>query len=335
MTIQQNIDLTDCNTFGLPCIASRYVKIQSIRDLSSLDFNKRAFVLGGGSNILLPSRIDRLVIHNQIDFIEAVQIDDARMEINVGAGVNWHHLVTVCVKMGWGGIENLALIPGRVGAAPVQNIGAYGVELKDVFISLQAIDRNTHQMVTLDHSACEFGYRNSVFKEATGRYIITSVRLALHLKNHRPHIEYYALQEKFDQLNGIPTIQQVYDAVVGIRSSKLPDPSVLGNSGSFFKNPVVSVDLFEKLLSSFPSLKFFKIDENLYKIPAGYLIEQCGWKGKRVGHTGCYEKQALVIVNYGGASSEEVVSLVHDIKQSVFDTFGIMLQEEVNIIKST
>lgn len=336
MKIQKNIDLTSFNTFGLPSVAQTYAKVESVDDLRKLDLEQPLFVLGGGSNILLPTRLDKLVIHNHIDFIHSKILPDGQVEVEVGAGVNWHHLVTVCVKMGWGGIENLALIPGRVGAAPVQNIGAYGVELKDVFLRLTAFDIVSNDVVVMDKSMCDFGYRNSRFKKADkGRFIINSVSLLLKTRDHQVNMSYYAIKDLFDEMKiSNPTIQQVYDAVVQVRSSKLPDPSELGNSGSFFKNPVVSSEKLKKLIIDFPNLKYYENGQDYYKIPAGYLIEQCGWKGKRVGNTGCYKKQALVIVNYGGASSEDVVALVRDIKQSVFNKFGIALQEEVNIIKS-
>ena len=336
MNVLKNIDLKAFNTFGLPSVADQYIKIKSVNELCSLDLSHDLFILGGGSNILLPSRLNKLVLHNAIDFIDVTVTRDDRILIEVGAGVNWHHLVTVCVKMGWSGIENLALIPGRVGAAPVQNIGAYGVELKDVFVNLTAFDRQSNQLVTMDKESCDFDYRSSLFKHAgKGRYIITSVTLQLKKQDFKANISYYALRDVFGQMNvQKPTIQQVFDAVVQIRSSKLPDPTILGNSGSFFKNPVIDADAFDKLISKFPDLKYFKAENGKFKIPAGYLIESCGWKGRRIGNTGCYEKQALVIVNYGGATSEEVVDLVAKIKQSVVDKFDVMLQEEVNIIKS-
>ena len=237
--------------------------------------------------------------------------------------------------MNWAGIENLALIPGLVGAAPVQNIGAYGVELKDVFDSLKAYDLVAREVVELDANACNFEYRSSIFKTvAKGRYIITSIKLNLRKSNGKVNLDYYALQEECKSRGLIsPSIHDVFNMVVDVRSSKLPDPKQLGNSGSFFKNPIVDLDKFETLKSKFPEIKYFIVNDSEVKIPAGYLIEQCGWKGKRVGNTGCYEKQALVIVNYGGASSEEVVRLVGDIKASVYEKYGIMLQEEVNIIK--
>lgn len=333
MEKRSNQNLTSSNTFGLPSKARLYSVITSENDLIGVTKADNPFVLGGGSNILLPTFLDRWVLHNDINFIDANATDQNEVLIEVGAGVNWHHLVTTCVKMNWAGLENLALIPGRVGAAPVQNIGAYGVELKDVFVSLKAYDLHDEKIVELDRVACQFGYRNSLFKSTEkGRYIITSIKLKLHQNSNDVNLDYYALKEEC-RARGLssPSLQDVFDMVVDIRSRKLPNPAQLGNSGSFFKNPVINRDIFEKLQSKFPDIKYFEADDKI-KIPAGYLIEKCGWKGKRIGNTGCYEKQALVIVNYGGATSEEVVRLVEDIKISVHDQYGLMLQEEVNIV---
>ncbi len=336
MKRSRDIDLTHFNTFGITSVADQYSCIESETDLLELSPDDDIFILGGGSNILLPSRLHKWVLHNSINYIKSDSTDDSVVLVEVGAGVNWHHFVEVCVAMDWGGVENLALIPGRVGAAPVQNIGAYGVELKDVFERLRAYDRMTGNIVELDGAACEFGYRNSLFKgHGAGRYIITSVLMKLNKKHHTPNVEYYALRQEMHRRKLIdPTIREVFDMVVAIRSEKLPDPKDLGNSGSFFKNPVIDAGTFESLTRRFPEMKYFAIDQHQYKIPAGYLIEQCGWKGKRVGLAGCYEKQALVIVNYGGATVENVMKLIYDIKQSVYDKFGLLLEEEVNIIKS-
>ena len=330
-----NQDLRSFNTFGLPSVASKYSEVKHAEDLIGLSNLDDLFVLGGGSNILLPSVLDKWVIHNNINYIHADAVDENDVIVKVGAGVNWHHLVKTCVKLGWAGIENLALIPGRVGAAPVQNIGAYGVELKDVFIQLTAYDLETKAFVEMDRKHCAFGYRSSIFKTTEkGRYIITSVQLKLSKSADKLNLEYYALKDECQRRNiSNPTIQDVFNLVISIRSSKLPNPDELGNSGSFFKNPVIDEKEFKLLKIKFPTIKYFEMESGYYKIPAGYLIEQCGWKGRRVGNTGCYEKQALVIVNYGDATSEEVVALVTEIKTSVRNTFGITLQEEVNIIQ--
>ena len=335
MKIYANKDLTEYNTFGIRSIADRFSEIRTVSDLTAIDWNGDLFILGGGSNILLPERISAHVLHMAVDHIRADETMGNEVLIEVGAGVDWHRLVTVCVEMGWGGIENLALIPGQVGAAPVQNIGAYGVELADVFISLRAWDRTEGQLVELSKAACGFGYRNSIFKSTEkDRYVITSVTLKLQTGDHDPNISYYAIQDEMRALDiAQPNIRDVFDMVVAIRSRKLPDPQKLGNSGSFFKNPVVDASTFERLRRLDPELKYFEVN-NAFKIPAGYLIEQCGWKGKRVGRTGCYDKQALVVVNYGGATSSEVVDFIRQLKHSVQQTYGIELTPEVNIISN-
>ena len=333
MNIQRNIDLTAFNTFGLKSVADRYTNIRAEKDLVNIDFSDDLFILGGGSNVLLPSKIDARVLHMSIDFIRADETKNGEIQVEIGAGVNWHRFVTICVEMGWGGIENLALIPGLVGAAPVQNIGAYGVELEDVFISLRALDRHTGKFLNINKKECAFNYRNSIFKsQEKDRYIITSVCLRLKSDDYKPNTSYYAIQEEMKRRNiKDPGMRDLYNMVIDIRSRKLPDPDQLGNSGSFFKNPIVDEEKFAELLRIDEDMKSFKVEDG-FKIPAGYLIEACGWKGRRVGNTGCYEKQALVIVNYGGATSEEVVAFVKQVQESVSEQFGIWLEPEVNII---
>jgi len=335
MEIQRNKNLTAYNTFGISSVADRYSAITRKEDLIPVTSTSEIFILGGGSNMLLSERLDRWVWHNQIKYMRVDEADDDVI-VEVGAGFNWHELVRICTGMGWGGIENLALIPGKVGAAPVQNIGAYGVELKDVFISLEAFHLATGKFVKFDKKACSFGYRNSIFKgSAKGQYFITSIKIKLNKEKHQVNTSYYALREMFEQRNiEKPTIQQVFDAVVAIRSSKLPDPNILGNSGSFFKNPIVPMVQFEVLARKHDGLKHFLAGDDHMKIPAGYLIEACGWKGKREGSVGCYEKQALVIVNHGGATAGEVRLFVDKIKASVYEKFEIKLEEEVNVIQN-
>lgn len=331
--IQLNKNLKSANTFGIDCVAREFVEITNKSQLQKCENNADIFILGGGSNLLLPTYLDRQVWWINNNFIRT-RYENDHIYVEAAAGVVWHDLVRLCVRMGWGGIENMALIPGQVGAAPVQNIGAYGVELKDVFHRLEAFELTSGEFKKFTKPECQFGYRQSVFKqELAGQYVITSIELKLTTQRHRLETSYWAFQEELRN-RGItdPTIQDIFDMVVAIRQSKLPDPKILGNSGSFFKNPVISAEEFDALIAKFPTLKNFPTTDGNYKIPAGYLIEQCGWKGKRIGNTGCYEKQALVIVNYGDAQAEEVVKLVGDIKSSVRDKYNIELEEEVRLI---
>lgn len=334
MDVKKNINLSQLNTFGIECVAREFVEITDASTLKPVLNPEDVFVLGGGSNLLLPSFLDKQVWWIRNNFIRT-RYEENSVYVEAAAGIVWHDLVTLAVRMGWGGIENMALIPGQVGAAPVQNIGAYGVELKDVFHSLEAFELTTGKRRTFYLEDCQFNYRQSVFKNKfKGRFVITSVTLKLSTGAHAIKSSYWALEQALQQ-SGVtqPTIADIYDAVVAVRKSKLPDPNEIGNSGSFFKNPIISNEQFQKLIQQYPTMKYYETAEGDYKIPAGYLIEECGWKGKRVGNTGCFEKQALVIVNYGGASSEEVQAHVQAVKSSVFSRYGIMLEEEVNIIQ--
>ena len=290
--------------------------------------------LGGGSNVLFCKDYEGLVIKNSIKGIHVVSEDEQHVLLKVYSGEGWHDLVMHCVANNWGGIENLSLIPGTVGAAPMQNIGAYGVELEKVFVELEALNLHTLELHTFNKPACAFGYRESVFKrQLKGLYFIYSVTIRLD-KQPKVSVDYgdilQVLADKgLDQSTA--SIKDVSDAVIQIRSSKLPDPKVLGNSGSFFKNPVISKELFEQLQQQYPNIKGFPNDLGV-KVPAAWLIEQCGWKGKRVGETGAHAKQALVLVNYGNATGNEVYQMALTIIQSVKDTFGVQLEPEVNII---
>jgi UDP-N-acetylmuramate dehydrogenase len=290
--------------------------------------------LGGGSNVLFCKDYEGLVIKNSIKGIHVVSEDEQHVLLKVYSGEGWHDLVMHCVANNWGGIENLSLIPGTVGAAPMQNIGAYGVELEKVFVELEALNLHTLELHTFNKQACAFGYRESVFKrQLKGLYFIYSVTIRLD-KQPKVSVDYgdilQVLTDKgLDQSTA--SIKDVSDAVIQIRSSKLPDPKVLGNSGSFFKNPVISQDLFNQLQQQYPDIKGFP-NEHGVKVPAAWLIEQCGWKGKRVGETGAHAKQALVLVNYGNATGNEVYQMALTIIQSVKDTFGVQLEPEVNII---
>lgn len=296
-------------------------------------------ILGGGSNVLFTKDFDGLVIKNSITGIQEIKKENRHVWIKVSAGVVWHQLVLWTLEHNYGGIENLSLIPGLAGAAPMQNIGAYGVEIKDVFQELEAIDLNTGELVTFNLSDCEFGYRESVFKSKfKGRFIISS--LTLRLANLNDPKTVYPLKMDYGDvkqtLNDMrvnePTIQDVSKAIISIRSSKLPDPKELGNAGSFFKNPVISQQQFDELIHVNPLIPNYPQKDGSIKLAAGWLIEQCGWKGKRVGNTGSHAKQALVLVNYGDATGNEVYQLALDIQSSVKQKFGVDIQPEVNLV---
>jgi UDP-N-acetylmuramate dehydrogenase len=335
VTIEKNASLKSYNTFGVDVNAN---SLAIIRDQNSLidlirNSDQEPWILGGGSNMLLTRDVDKLVLKIEIDGIDIEEETSSSVMLRVGAGVVWHDLVLWAVKRGYGGIENLALIPGRVGAAPIQNIGAYGVELKSVFHCLEAVELTGGGRSKLHNDACQFGYRDSIFKQSEkGKHCITHVYLKLNKAPHSTHADYGAIKSTL-ALKGIstPSIQDICDAVVSIRSEKLPDPADLGNSGSFFKNPVVSKSVWEGLIQQRADLLYYPAGENTYKLPAGWLIEQCGWKGKRIGNVGCYEKQALVIVNYGGASGQEILDHAMRVQASVEEEFGIVLSPEVNM----
>ncbi len=290
--------------------------------------------LGGGSNVLLCNDYPGLLIRNAIKGLQIVHEDDDHVLLRVYSGESWHETVMYCVERNWGGIENLSLIPGTVGAAPMQNIGAYGVELEQVFDQLEALNLNTLELETFNKTQCAFGYRESVFKrQLKGQYFIYSVTFKLS-KKPIIHADYGDIQAILNE-KGLSAetagIKDVSDAVIHIRQSKLPDPKVLGNSGSFFKNPQITKEHFEALKLQFPDIKGYPQNDGI-KVPAGWLIEQCGWKGKRVGNTGSHAKQALVLVNYGGATGTEIYQLAQDIIKSVSDKFSIHLEPEVNIV---
>ncbi len=332
MKIQQNISLKPYNTFGIHTNAKRFISVNSLKDLKELIASeKNIFILGGGSNILLTADVEKLVVHLNTKGIIVNDFND-KVLVTAEAGENWHELVLWCVSQNYGGLENLALIPGNVGTSPIQNIGAYGVEIKDVFQQLEAIEISTGKTKIFTNEDCNFGYRNSVFKnELKGKYIITNVTFKLTKKNHSVNISYGAIRNLLTEKEN-PSIKEIADAVIAIRQSKLPDPKEIGNSGSFFKNPVIQVELFKELTKKYPEIPHYIISENEIKIPAGWLIEQCGFKGKRFGDAGVHEKQALVLVNYNNASGKEIYDLAQKIQQSVMQNFKIALEVEVNII---
>jgi UDP-N-acetylmuramate dehydrogenase len=335
--VKENFDLKDHNTMGVRAKARYFASVTSADELRQLLLQREykvipKLMLGGGSNILFVNDFEGLVIHLNIKGREIIEENNKEVLFKVGAGENWHETVKYAVDNGWGGIENLSLIPGSVGAAPIQNIGAYGVELEDVFESLEAVDLDTGISKTFDKSSCEFGYRDSVFKnEFKGKYIITQVTLRLQ-KDPEVNTTYGALSKHLEE-NGIsdPGIKEISETVISIRQSKLPDPAKIGNTGSFFKNPVISPETFEELQKEYPEIPNYPAGEEI-KIPAAWLIDQCGWKGKQIGDAGVHKVHALVIVNYGNATGAEIIELAEKIRHSVFEKFGVKLIPEVNIV---
>lgn len=340
-SIQHDISLKQFNTFGIDVNAKYFASFHSEKELISIlgeveqlfkdDISKLLF-LGSGSNILFTKDFDGVVLKNEIDGIQVVHEDDDFVYVTAGAGMIWHDFVLFCIANNFGGAENLSLIPGTVGASPIQNIGAYGVELKDILFSLKALDVKEKEWLVFSNKDCEFGYRTSLFKTTLkGRVVITSVTFRL-TKKHNLHLEYGAILSQM-KLTGItsPSIKDVSDAVIAIRTSKLPDPQKIGNAGSFFKNPIVSKIIFDKLKLEFPDIVANETTEG-YKLAAGWLIEKAGWKGYRQGDAGCYNKQALVLVNYGQASGVDILGLSTLIIKSVLDKFRVELTAEVNIV---
>lgn len=323
------------NTFGIDVQADICLSIQTEEALiEALKKYPNPFVLGGGSNMLLTKDIERPVFHIQLQGISIEKENDDFVWLKAQAGENWHKFVIYSLEKGFGGLENLSLIPGNVGTAPVQNIGAYGIEIKDVMESCEAINIHTQQKRTFSNAQCKFAYRESVFKnEEKGNYIITSVTFKLTKKNHILNIQYGDIQKVLHE-KGIenPTPTDVSDAVISIRNSKLPNPKEIGNSGSFFKNPIVKKADFEKIQQKYPEMPFYVIDSENVKIPAGWLIDTCGLKGYRKGDAGVHQKQALVLVNYGKATGKEVLELAHFVKDTVREKFGLDLEFEVNIL---
>ena len=338
MLLQEHVSLKNLNTFGIPAQARYYVRIdtlQSLRDLLARP-SLRALprlVLGGGSNLVFLNDFQGIVMHMAIKELTTIRADKDHVWVQAGAGVNWHQLVLHCVANGYAGIENLSLIPGTVGAAPMQNIGAYGVELCDVFESLEALEVRSGAVHTFDQAACAFGYRDSIFKNALkGQYIILNVTLRLQ-KTPTFQTAYGVIQSTLDAMNvQALSIKAISDAVIHIRQSKLPDPARLGNAGSFFKNPVMAPAQFKQLQAKYPQIPGYEQPEGQVKVPAAWLIEQCGWKGKTRGPVGVHKQQALVLVNYGGGTGQALFQLAQDIQQSVKERFGIEIKPEVHLI---
>lgn len=339
MQMEQNVNLVDFNTFHIQAIANYFsrfddiVKLNGLLNLANGRKIKNAFILGGGSNILLTKDFDGIVLKNEIKGIEVVNEDEDHIYIKAGAGENWHGFVKYCVQHNYAGVENLSLIPGNVGASPMQNIGAYGVEIKDVFYDLEAFHKQEKVIEKFSLKDCHFGYRESVFKNKyRDQFVIANVTYRL---NKKPsfNTSYGAINQELERM-GVKelSIQAISQAVINIRTSKLPDPKEVGNAGSFFKNPIISNEQYLELKKAFPNIVAFPSGNDHTKLAAGWLIEQCGWKGYRKGDAGCYPKQALVLVNYGSASGKEIFGLSEEIIQSVKKTFGVSLEREVNII---
>lgn len=335
MEVKTDFSLKNYNTFGIDVPAAQFITTNTLDALRTAcntfdDF----FVLGGGSNILLTKPIEKPVIHIALKGIDVIEEDENSVKVAVAAGENWHKFVLWAIENNFGGIENLSLIPGNVGTAPMQNIGAYGVEIKDTMHHLEALDVATGNLIIFSNKDCDFGYRNSVFKNVyKEKYIITKVIFKLSKNNHRINASYGAIKQQLeDKKVSKPTIRDISEAVIAIRQSKLPDPTELGNSGSFFKNPIVSDDFFKGLEKQFPNLPHYRLSEGAVKVPAGWLVEQCGFKGKRFGDAGVHKKQALVLVNYGNATGKEILQLAKKIQTTVLHKFGIPLEAEVNII---
>jgi len=336
VNIQKNISLKPYNTFGIDVCAKHFVSVNNIeelQDILKLQDYLNAFILGGGSNMLLTKDIDKLVLHINLKGIEIVSKTNTSVIVKVNAGENWHEFVLWCIKHDFGGIENLSLIPGNVGTAPIQNIGAYGVELKDVFESCEALHIASGEIRTFTKKDCQFDYRNSVFKDKLkGQYIILNVNFKLTTKSHIIKTEYGAIKSELEKQNILnPTIKDVSNAVIAIRSSKLPDPKEIGNSGSFFKNPIISKKQFDTLKQNFSEIPSYSISKELVKVPAGWLIEHAGFKGKTFGNYGVHKNQALVLVNYDNANGKDILNLSKLIQETIKRIFDINLEAEVNI----
>jgi UDP-N-acetylmuramate dehydrogenase len=340
MQIEKQKQLKPYNTFSLPATAKYFARVTTEAELQELVQTKtfqeeEHFILGGGSNTLFAGDFDGIVVLIDIRGVKADKVGEEIL-LTAGAGEDWHNLVTTAVTKGWGGLENLALIPGSTGAAPVQNIGAYGVELDQIFASLTAVDLETGEIRKFNKQACQFGYRDSIFKqELKNKFAITSVTFTL-AEKHSINKAYGDIEKTLAAKNiKDATIKDIYEAVIAIRNSKLPDPKEIGTAGSFFKNPIISKQLLAEIRNDYPEVVFYEVNNDSVKIPAGWLIDQAGWKGwtSENGKYGVHEKHALVIVNYGGASGDNILSLAEDIQESVKDKFSVILEPEVNVIR--
>ncbi len=329
-----SLSLKPYNTFGIDVNAYEIIEVKSVEELLFIPHLSKCLFIGGGSNILLTKDVTQKVIINKIEGVETINEDEDYIELEVASGENWHELVLYCIENGYGGIENMSLIPGSVGAAPMQNIGAYGTEIKDVLTYVKAVHLDSLTEKRFQNEECKFGYRESIFKKSLkGKYFITEIGLKLTKRNHKLNTSYGDIENWLSEKDiDKPTIKDVSDAVIAIRRSKLPDPKELGNSGSFFKNPIIHRAHLNMLKMEYPDIKSYPVTDTLVKVPAGWLIETLGWKGRRVGRTGSHRKQALVLVNYGGARGADVHRLAKDIQEDVWAEFQIELEMEVNII---
>ena len=338
MTIQENVSLKPFNTFGIDAKARYFLEVKNKKEIiealyeKKFSFNKR-LILGGGSNLLFTKDFDGVVIKVNIKGIKKIKENDDFVWIKAGSGENWHDLVLFAIENKLGGIENLSLIPGSVGAAPLQNIGAYGVELKDTIHEVKALNIPNSEIHVFDKYDCRFGYRDSIFKnEAKDKYVILSITLKLS-KKPTYHVEYGAIKDTLAQNNITElSVKAISDAVISIRQSKLPNPKEIGNAGSFFKNPEINIKLFNIIKAENPDIPSYPINEQLVKVPAGWLIEKAGWKGFRKGEIGVHAKQALVLVNYGNGTGLEIKNLSEKIQKSILEKFGVKLEAEVNFV---
>lgn len=337
MKVQENVSLRQYNTFNLEASARYFAAFHSRESLEEILRDPQfrhtpKLILGGGSNILLTKDFDGLVLKNEVKGIHTVSEDDDHVYVKAGAGENWHQFVMHCIEKGYAGLENLSLIPGNVGASPMQNIGAYGVEIKDVFEELEALHLQEHSLVSFNREACAFGYRESVFKrQYKDQFAILQVIYKL---NKKPvlNTSYGAIEQELERMGKTASVRAISEAVINIRSSKLPNPAEIGNAGSFFKNPEVTKEKYGELKLAFPHIVAYPLPGDRYKLAAGWLIEQCGWKGYRNGDAGVHARQALVLVNYGNARGGELVELSWQVVDSVKEKFGVALEREVNII---
>jgi len=337
MNLLSNVSLKNYNTFGIDVKAKQFVSTKNTPELLAVlheNKNTKKFILGGGSNILLTKNVDALVIHVDFKGIKIIDQNNDFVWVECQAGENWHEFVLWTINNNFGGLENLSLIPGNVGTTPIQNIGAYGVEVKDAFVLCEALHVETHEIVIFKKEECGFGYRESIFKnEVKDEFIITSVVFKLTKTNHKTNTSYGVIEQELAKNNITnPSLKDISNAVIAIRQSKLPDPKVLGNSGSFFKNPILLKVDFDKIIKKNPEMPHYIVSETQVKVPAGWLIEEAGFKGKKFGNAGIHKDQALVLVNYGNATGLEILDLSKKIQQTIYKTFGIKIEAEVNIM---
>ncbi|SHK79824.1 UDP-N-acetylmuramate dehydrogenase [Maribacter aquivivus] len=338
MIVHEHFSLKNYNTFGIDATARFFVEVSSVEELQDVLGNQdydRKIIIGGGSNMLLSDYIEALFIHVALKGKKIISESADTVKVKIMAGENWHEMVMWTLDHNFGGLENMSLIPGNTGTAPIQNIGAYGVELKDCFVSCEAIRIEDQQLITLTKEECKFGYRDSFFKnDGKDQFVITSVTFSFTKINHKINSGYGAIEGQLEKESIVnPTIKDISNAVIAIRQQKLPDPKILGNSGSFFKNPIVEKEIFEDFALKNPDAPFYKVTNDLYKIPAGWLIEQCGFKGKRFGDAGVHKNQALVLVNYENATGKDILDLAANIIDAVKLKFNIEISPEVNLIK--